>query len=219
MTSLDNAGARLREASSDLKIRVMYGTAQRWGGSLHNCVVMSEPDGSGTVYSKIHMVDSERAVFRAGADLVTSPDGDIALGCCYDLAFPEFSAPLALAGARLLCFPMAWECERSFVFEGVVAARAIENVAYVICVNQTGDIGGIHFYGGSRIVDPLGETVCRMGAEVGMAIADLDLGLVGRLRAQVDTRTYPLLTDRRPNLIVEKGQGGTPIADVVGAAQ
>jgi len=211
MTSLHEAGARLREASRDLQIRLMYGTAQRRGNSLHNCVVMSEPDGSETVYSKIHMVDSECAVFRAGIDLVISPDGDMGLGCCYDLAFPEFSAPLARAGARVLCFPMAWERERSFVFEGVVAARAIENVAYVMCVNQTGDIGEFQFHGGSRIVGPLGETVCRMGDEVGLAVADLDLGLVSRLRAQADTRTYPLLTDRRPNLMVTKGQSGTPI--------
>jgi predicted amidohydrolase len=216
-TSLHEAGARLREASRDLQIRLIYGTAHRWGGSLHNCVVMSEPDGSQTVYSKVHMVDSERAVFRAGTDLVTSPDGDIALGCCYDLAFPEFSVPLALAGARVLCFPMAWERERSFVFEGIAAARAIENVAYVICVNQTGDVGEFQFYGGSRVVGPLGETVCRMGDETGLAIADLDLGLVSRLRARVDTRTYPLLTDRRPNLIVTKGQWGTPIAHATGA--
>ena len=205
LKDLRQADTRLQAASRDLQVRIMYGTAHYWGRRLHNCVQVSEPDGTRTVYVKTHMVDAERAVFSAGRNLVVTADGNLGLGCCYDLAFPGFSASLADAGARVLCFPMAWEQQRAFVFEGIVTARAIENIAYVVCVNQTGALGTTRFHGGSRIVDPLGRTLCQMGDTIGLVVADIDLDEVTRLRASVDTRTYPLLADRRTGMPVRRG--------------
>lgn len=205
LDDLSQAETVLDAASRDRQLRTVYGTAHSWGGRLHNCVQVSELDGTRTVYVKAHMVDSERAIFSAGRNLVLTADGNWGLGCCYDLAFPGFSASLADAGARVLCFPMAWEKQRAFVFEGVVTARAIENVAYVVCVNQTGSLGTTRFHGGSRIVDPLGRTICHMGDEVGLVVAAIDLDEVDRLRASVDDRTYPLVADRRTGLPVRRG--------------
>ena len=205
LKELSEAETRLEAACSELKVRLIYGTARYWGGRLHNCVVAAEPDRASTVYVKTHMVEAERILFTAGDNLVVTADGDFGLGCCYDLAFPEFSNQLAHAGARVLCFPMAWEKERAFVFEGIVAARAIENIAYVICVNQTGALGNTQFYGGSRIVDPLGRIICQMGDEVGLAVSEIDLDEVTRLRNSVDTRTYPLLADRRTGMPIKRG--------------
>jgi predicted amidohydrolase len=169
--------------------------------------VMTEPDGSRTRYAKTHMVESERAIFAAGHELVLAACGDLALGCCYDLAFPVFCAGLADAGARALFFPMAWEQQRSFVFEGVVAARAIENVAYIVCINQTGSRGMTKFHSGSKIVDPLGNTLVDMGDAAGISTADLDLDWVTRLRSATDTATYPLLADRRQPMPVRRAFG------------
>jgi predicted amidohydrolase len=151
----------------------------------------------------------ERAIFTAGEDMVVTADGDLALGCCYDLAFPEFCAALADTGARALFFPMAWEKQRAFVFEGLVAARAIENIAYVVCVNQTGSMGETHYYGRSRVLDPLGNVVVEMAEAVGLVTADLDLDWVSRLRSSADPATYPLLSDRLPPLATRRGPMGT----------
>ena len=205
LSELSRAETSLKVACSELKLRIIYGTARSWGGSLYNCVVAAGPDQASTVYVKSHMVEAERVVFTPGDNLVTTADGDFGLGCCYDLAFPEFSAHLARSGARVLCFPMAWEKERAFVYEGIVAARAIENIAYVICVNQTGALGNAQFYGGSRILDPLGRTICQMGDEVGLVVSEIDLDNVTRLRNSIDNRTYPLFVDRRSEMPIKRG--------------
>ena len=205
LNELAGAESELEAAARKQGVRVLYGTARRTDGGLYNAVVLTEPDGSRTCYAKTHMVASERAVFAAGQELVLAASGDLAVGCCYDLAFPAFCADLAGAGARALFFPMAWEQQRSFVFEGVVAARAIENVAYVVCINQTGTCGMTKFHGGSKIIDPLGRTLVDMGDTAGVRTADLDLDWVTRLRSAADTATYPLLTDRRRQLPVRRG--------------
>jgi predicted amidohydrolase len=210
LRDLARADVTIAAAARDLGVRVMYGTAMAWDGDLHNTVVVVDPDGARTVYAKSHVPVLERAIFTAGQDLVVTADGDLALACCYDLAFPKFCASLAETGARVLFFPMAWEKQRAFVFEGLVAARAIENIAYVVCVNQTGSMGTTQYYGRSRIIDPLGEVVVEMAEEVGMVTADLDLEWVSRLRSSADSATYPLLADRRPPLPTRRG----PLSDM-----
>jgi (R)-amidase len=202
---LARAARELEDAARARPARIVYGTADAPAGALRNVTVLTSSDGQNMCYAKTHMVSAERLVFSAGDHLVLDGGSGLGLGCCYDLAFPGFGAALAEAGARVLIFPMAWEGQRAFVFEGVVAARAIENVAYVVCVNQAGRSEAAEFYGGSRIVDPLGHTLLEMGATDGLASADLDLDWVGRLRSSADPATYPLLTDRRPPLPVRVG--------------
>jgi predicted amidohydrolase len=141
LADLRRGEAALQSDACRLGVRIMYGTARRQAGLLYNLVVVTERDGGQTDYAKAHMVEAERSVFAAGHELVLACDGELGLGCCYDLAFPRFSASLADAGASVLVFPMAWERERAFVFERIVAARAIENVAYVVCANQSGAPG------------------------------------------------------------------------------
>jgi len=187
----------VQAAADAADVRIMYGTARWTTDRRHNCVVVAEPHAEGISYAKVHLAGGERAVFSAGDDLVTTADGGIGLGCCYDLAFAEVSTRLAEAGARVLCFPMAWERQRAFVFEAVVAARAVENVAYVVCVNQTGHVQDLDFHGGSRVVDPLGQTVCHLGEKVGVAVVELDLEWVARLRAAPAGATFEFASDRR----------------------
>jgi 5-aminopentanamidase len=197
----------LLECSATAQVTVVYGTARENSGHLVNTVVLVAPDGTTTGYAKTHMVDEERALFRPGDDVVVLTGSSVALGCCYDLAFPEFSRAAASAGAGVLAFPMAWERERAFVLEAVAAARAVENLAFVVCVNQCGEVGGRRFHGRSRVIDPLGTVRCRLGDEPGMAIADVDLDLVTRLRSRADTASYPLLDDRRTDLRVRVSPG------------
>ncbi len=202
---LATAAEALENTARDLRVRIAYGTAERCAGTLRNMIVITEPGGGRTRYAKAHMVRAERAAFTEGNHLVLTADGRLGLGCCYDLAFPGFCAGLAEAGARVMIFPMAWEKQRAFVFEGVAAARAIENVAYVVCANQAGTMALTQFHGGSRIIDPLGNTLLEMGDTVGLCSADLDLDWVSRLRSSADPATYPLLDDRRPPMAVRRG--------------
>jgi predicted amidohydrolase len=205
LAGLARAAEKLEQTARERRVRIVYGTAQASAGALRNVVVITGPGPARTLYAKTHMVQAERVAFTPGDQLVLTADGIVALGCCYDLAFPGFCAGLADAGARVLIFPMAWETRRAFVFEGLAAARAIENVAYVVCVNQTGTMGQTQFHGGSRIMDPLGNTLVEMRGTVGLVSADVSLDWVSQLRSSDHSATYPLLDDRRPPMPVRRG--------------
>jgi predicted amidohydrolase len=205
LAGLARAAEELEQAAHERQVRIVYGTAQACAGALRNLVVITGPGRTRTLYAKAHMVQAERVAFTPGDQLVLTADGIFALGCCYDLAFPGFCASMADAGARVLIFPMAWETPRAFVFERLAAARAIENVAYLVCVNQTGTMGLTQFHGGSRIMDPLGNTLAEMRGTVGLVSADVSLDWVAQLRSSDHPATYPLLDDRRPPMPVRRG--------------
>lgn len=208
LADLSQAEEALQADARRLGVRLVYGTARRQRGRLYNMVVLTDPDGGQTDYAKTHMVQAERSIFTAGHELVLAAGGDLGLGCCYDLAFPRFCAQLADAGATVLVFPMAWEQERAFVLEGIVTARAIENVAYVVCANQSGTRETFRFHGRSKVIGPTGNTITEMGDTAGISTADLDLSWVRRLRSSLDRATYPLLADRLPDMAVRQGAAG-----------
>ena len=210
LADVHQAERRIAADGHRLGLTVVYGTPRRGpDGRLRNAVVLVTPDGRRLVYDKTHMVASERRAFVPGDELVVGPAG-IGLACCYDLAFPEAMRTLALRGARLLLVPMAWEVERAFVMRRVLAARAVENLAFVAAVNQAGAVGDLRFAGGTCVVDPLGETVASAGEGDDVVVADVDLAWVDRLRGSDDPSTYPLLADRRPGLYAAVGPGPCP---------
>jgi predicted amidohydrolase len=199
LDAVERAETALARAAADAGVALVYGAPARRPHGLANTVVHVGPDGSRDTYDKTHMDVKERAVFAPGGSFVTAGAG-LGLACCYDLAFPEPTRMLALQGARVLLVPMAWEVARSFVLDSVAAARAVENVAYLVCVNQCGTVGPFYFRGASRVLDPLGQTLLQLGDDEELRIADVDPGLVDRLRDRSDARSYPLLDDLRPDL-------------------
>jgi 5-aminopentanamidase len=197
--AVGEAEAVLARASAEAGVALVYGTPVTDAGRLMNGVVHVDPAGGRLVYAKTHMDVKERQVFTRG-DSFAVAEGSLGLACCYDLAFPEPSRILTLQGARVLLAPMAWEVERGFVIDKVAAARAVENVVYLVCVNQCGTVGQFHFRGASCALDPLGDPIVTLGNDSALAVVELDLALVDRLRDRSDSRTYPLLDDRRPEL-------------------
>jgi predicted amidohydrolase len=211
--AVEHAREVLAADAARLGLDVVYGAPLRSDGDLVNAVVLERGARGRLVYAKTHMDVKERRVFRPGDAFPADPDGVLGLACCYDLAFPEAIRAVSLAGARVVLVPMAWEVERSFVMRRVAAARAVENVAHLVCVNQCGRIGELRFLGASRAVDPLGETLLEMGGVEELGVVDLDLAMIDGLRDQRDSRTYPLLADRRPELYAQLTQqrGETPV--------
>lgn len=199
MSEVADAVDELAADSARHDMTLVYGAPERVDSGLRNAVMMQTPDGSRLVYAKTHLDAVERAVFDCGDRFVVDQRG-IGAACCYDLAFPELARAVTLLGARLLVVPMAWEVKRGFVMLNVVPARAVENVFYVLCANQCGKVGPFTFRGDSCVVDPLGRTCVRLGDEEGLAVSDLELDWVSRLRDRRDDRSYPLIDDRRPEL-------------------
>ena len=110
---------------------------------------------------------------------------------CYDLRFadefwalaPEVDAYLVVAN---------WPETRRQHWKSLLAARAIENQAYVVGVNRVGEGGSLRYTGDSAILDPMGEVLAGAAGQETMLLADLDAAEVARVRA-----TLPFLKDRR----------------------
>ncbi|MGB0415760.1 MAG: nitrilase-related carbon-nitrogen hydrolase [Coraliomargarita sp.] len=156
-------------------------------------------------YRKIHLFTlfSEERHVEAGGEVVTADTELGRIGCsvCYDLRFPELFRSNALAGASIQLLPAAFPHPRLAHWQTLIRARAIENQCYFIAVNQCGhethggDVGQIHYFGHSMVVDPWGEVVLEAGEDAGLFFAEIDPSLVIHSRERL-----PALRDRRENL-------------------
>jgi len=170
-----------------------------------NTSLLIAPDGEiEATYRKIHMFDvdvggvsyRESEHERAGEEVVVAPAAgtDLGMTICYDLRFPELFRILALRGARVITVPSAFTATTGRDhWEVLLRARAIEDQLFVVAANQFGTAPpSFSSWGHSMIVDPWGRILDVLADGAGHAIADLDLGEVERVRAQV-----PSLASRR----------------------
>jgi predicted amidohydrolase len=114
---------------------------------------------------------------------------------CYDLRFPEWFRRMASDGTQLFFLPAEWPTLRLPQFNALLAARAIENQAYVVAVNRVGNDPNNAFGGQSQVVDPFGERLLKLDDQPQVGIVTIDLDRIAAARQQI-----PVFTDRRPEL-------------------
>ncbi|MCX5685634.1 MAG: carbon-nitrogen family hydrolase [Planctomycetota bacterium] len=170
-------------------------------GRGRNEAVVFGPDGCEVArYAKMHPFSfgGEPEHYTAGDRVVTSPLGEFtaAVTVCYDLRFPELYRKAVLAGADLLVVIANWPSPRAAHWRTLLAARAIENQAYVVGVNRCGKDLKHTFSGGSLIIDPRGTVIADAGEREGSIAAALDLESLKAYR-----RKFPALADMRRDLI------------------
>ena len=93
---------------------------------------------------------------------------------CYDLRFPEHFRKATRAGAQLITVIASWPVARIGHWITLLQARAVENQAYVVGVNRTGDEPDFSYCGRSIVVDPHGQVVFDAGEEEGVGHVTLD---------------------------------------------
>jgi predicted amidohydrolase len=168
-------------------------------------LVFNREGGLAASYRKIHLFDvdipgrvshQESRLVAAGQEtVVVAVEGvQVGLSICYDLRFPELYRRLATAGANVLLVPAAFTAHTGRDhWEVLLRARAVENQCYVVAAGQIGDHEpGRSCYGRSMVIDPWGTVMAQAPDDVGIAVADLDLGRVRRVRAEL-----PSLANRR----------------------
>ena len=176
------------------------------GGRLFNTSVLFGPDGARLgVYRKIHLFDvevgdgqtyRESAAVAPGADVVVAdaPLGKVGLSVCYDLRFPELYRLHAEKGAVLITVPSAFTLATGKDhWEVLLRARAIENQAYVLAPAQQGRHPKERMtWGHSMLVDPWGLVTARASEGEGLAVGEVNLSVLEKVR-----RTLPALAHRR----------------------
>ncbi len=149
--------------------------------------------GEKAFYNKMHLFFPEQSAFAPGDNvtLYAMKDFCISPTICYDLRFPELYRKATVAGANLLTVQASWPAKRKLHWETLLKARAIENQAYVIGVNNVTAKGD--FTGDSQIVNPQGEVVAKAPAgEECVLSAELDFGILEQWR-----NDFCVLKDRR----------------------
>ena len=170
------------------------------------CLVYDDSGNLVARYDKIHLFDvkvqdrqadySESKSFEPGDEVVTvaTSAGQLGLSICYDLRFPELYRRLLEAGTEIITVPSAFTRTTGAAhWEVLLRARAIENQCFVIAANQ----GGVHnetreTFGHSMIISPWGEVLDCVAEGKGVAIADLDLAYLNKVR-----RDMPITAHRR----------------------
>ncbi len=204
----DPSLATFRALARELKIWLMIGSmavrpSDDQDEKIANRCYVIAPDGAiAARYDKIHMFDvdlpsgeqyRESRSYQPGEMAVVTalPWGKAGLSICYDVRFPQLYRKLAQAGAVMLTVPAAFtRVTGEAHWHALLRARAIENGAYVFApaqtgrhVSATGDAR--ETYGHSLIIDPWGNIMDDGGTETGVIVAEIDLGLVKKVRSRV----------------------------------
>ena len=177
------------------------------GGRAFNTSCVFGPDGRLLAhYRKVHLFDVDlpgRVCVREsdtrapGTDVVTvrTALGTLGLSICYDLRFPELYRALVRAGAEVLLVPSAFTVPTgSAHWEVLCRARAIESQCWVVAADQTGKSPhGFADWGDSLVVDPWGRVVARAGDGEGLALAEIDLAYLARVRRELPSLAHQRL--------------------------
>jgi predicted amidohydrolase len=164
---------------------------------VRNEAVVYDPEGRLVArYAKMHAFS-----FAGEQDLVTPGAHVCVFGCaelcaapfvCYDLRFPEVFREAVRCGAQLFVVIANWPAPRHGHWRTLLAARAIENQAFVVGVNRCGADPHHAYEGGSVILGPRGEVLAEAGRKESLLAAALDLDELRRYRD-----SFPALADMR----------------------
>jgi omega-amidase len=157
-----------RELAAQTRSCVLGGLVAVSEGAPRNQAVAVAPTGEVLArYSKqrTFSLAGEGAHYLAGDRTAVFDWGGFRIAplVCYDLRFPELFRAGAAHGATLFAVIANWPVAREAHWVTLLEARAIENQAFVIGVNRSGDDPHFHYPGRSLVVDPHGSILADAG--------------------------------------------------------
>lgn len=191
----------LLEVAKKLGVWIVGGSIPEKGenGKLYNtCLVIDSSGKIAAKHRKVHLFDIDvpgRVTFKesdsltAGNEVTTfsSPWGNVGVGICYDIRFPEYAMLLRQKGCRLLVYPGAFNMVTGPAhWELLQRARAVDNQLFVAaCSPARNASSGYVAWGHSSVVNPWGEVVAKAGYEDETIFATLDFGLADTMRENI----------------------------------
>lgn len=149
-----------------------------------NRLLFATPDGAVRHYDKRHLFRhaDEHKRYAAGSERIVLEwrGWRIALMVCYDLRFPVWSRNRYDEAAQrfdydLVVYVANWPSARRHAWRTLLAARAIENLAFCVGVNRVGyDGNDLHYAGDSVAHDFLGQPLVEVGAQEQVVTVALD---------------------------------------------
>ena len=200
-----------QELAKKLGVVIPVSFFERSGPEYYNSIAVFDADGTHLgVYRKSHIPDGpgyqEKFFFKpgnTGFKTFATKFGTIGVAICWDQWFPEAARAMTLAGADVLFYPTAIGSEPEEpdfdsrdAWQRVMVGHAVANAVGVVASNRIGKEGDMTFYGSSFVCDARGDKLAELGRDdSGIALADLDLDKIRRVRASMG-----FFRDRRPRL-------------------
>ena len=183
----------LKAKSAELDAAVCGSIAISDDGHFVNRLCFAMPDGTMACYDKRHLFSysGENQHFTSGQKRVTVGFRGVRflLQICYDLRFPIFSRNMNDYDAAI--YVAAWPDRRSFAWDTLLRARALENQSYIIGVNRTGQDQYGTYQGHSALIGPYGDTLAANPNDTeSIAVGTIDMDLLTRFRTK-----FPVLAD------------------------
>ena len=154
-------------------------------------------DNSGiitAVYRKVHpfSLAKEDKFYSAGSETVLTKINGVTIGLsiCYDLRFPELYRYYGKERAAAVINVANWPVQRIHHWTALMRARAIENQAFFLGVNRTGNDPFYQYNGASAVYDPMGELIASAGEEETLVSVEIDAGYAAEVRQK-----FPFLDD------------------------
>ena len=181
--SLDNNLQHFSELASELDIWLIPGSFYHHDkkGITNVAPVISNTGDVVSLCTKIYPFAPYENGIEGGHEtcIFEIPDvGIFGMHICYDLWFPETSRALAMQGAQIIIHPSLTDtCDRNE--EKIMArATAIQQQCYYFDVNAGGEQG----CGQSIVIGPEGEVLTELGSNEEIALLEVDLDSVNRIR-------------------------------------
>ena len=178
-------------------------------GIWRNRCLFVTPEGIAAHYDKAHLFT------LAGEHLSFSPGGESPVVCwrgfrfkmqpCFALRFPEGARNRADAPYDVLLYGASWPVQRRAAWDTLLRARAIENQAYCLGVNRTGNDPNCQYNGGSALVAPNGELLTPLspnGSPLLASNASPLLASNGNVATPLDPRPQAATFEIDPETIV-----------------
>ena len=168
---------KLRAIATENGIHVVASLLEKADNKIYNTAVLIDPSGKLlTKYRKIHLFMDEQTYIAHGREhaVVDTKFGKVGLMICYDTVFPEVARRLALQGAGIIFMPANWPNPFLSHWRLATSARALDNQIWLVAANRIGADKKFTYFGGSRTINPHGESVveCSGKEEIRVAIVD-----------------------------------------------
>jgi predicted amidohydrolase len=184
----DNCLAVWQKESKDKQIIIVAGFAQEINNKFYNQSVIIEDGEIKTIYSKVHLFNTEKNFFEEGninPEIINTKYGKIATMICYDLEIPEFVRYVAEKGCELLCVPLNWptgsfnkpESEiRPMELIKAMSIAATFRIWLALC-DRSGKERNVEWLESSSIINLDGWPIKQVGKGSGIVMAEIDLNL------------------------------------------
>lgn len=149
------------------------------------------------VKGKIRFMESDTLTAGDSLTVIDTEYCKVGVAICYDVRFPDLFKNMALAGAKLMFLPAAFNTTTGPAhWELLMRTRAMDNQVYfAACAPARDDNGIFKAYGNSCVAGPWAEFVAHADEKECVLFADIDLDHVDSIREQL-----PLLKHRREEL-------------------